>query len=128
MKASPGTDWWVIGYGARERSGSFCTRCRLLLRITVERHERKFSWIGAEHFRKAAKPLQKICRQGLDFGPRIAGEQHHFEKLVVGQVFRSGGDDALARPFTAIPIGMCYIAGYRGEVAGPERFVYVRQV
>jgi hypothetical protein len=72
--------------------------------------------------------LQKLCGQGLDLGPRIVGEQHHFEKLEVGQVFRSGGDDALAQPFTAIPLGMRCIADHGGEVAGPERFVYVRQV
>jgi len=51
----------------------------------------ELGWVGAQYFGKAAEPLEKLCRQTFDLGPWVTCEQHQFEQLIVGQVFRSGG-------------------------------------
>src|SRR5271169_1145556 len=59
--------------------------------------------IGAQQLGKPAELLEQLLRQGLDVAARVADEQHHFQELVIGQVFRPGIDQALAQPL-AVPV------------------------
>src|ERR1700730_13537647 len=59
--------------------------------------------------------VEQILGERLDVSARIAGEQNHFDKLVIGQVVRPGRNETLAQPLAVTVIVRRVVRGL-GEV------------